>query len=239
VVSDEHAEASAAVDVADDPTEGDTPLVDEPWSEAPAGSVPATRGRLRTALPWVLVVLAVAVAVVSTWRWQELAAVDRTRADVATATSQFVAILTTWDATEGMATTRDQLRERGSETFARDVDELFGSTEDLRGLAELGARSEGDVRDVFVQSVAGDHAEALAVVLQQVTTDAVPLPEVHLRYASVTLQRVDGRWLVDDLELLIDTSPTAGRSAPAGGAPTDGADDAAGEPATDAQEDGS
>jgi hypothetical protein len=177
-------------------------------------TTPGPRPSARRLVPWVLVVLAVAVAVVSTWRWQELAGLERTREDVAAATSQFVTTLTSWDAAEGMAATRDELRARGTEDFARDVDELFGSTEDLRGLEELGARSQGEVRDVYVQRLDGDRAETLALVVQRVTTSEVTDPEVHLRYAAVTLERVEGSWLVDDLELLVDAAPTGGAAAP-------------------------
>jgi hypothetical protein len=177
-------------------------------------SDPPARHATRRLVPWIVVVLAVAVALVSTWRWQELAGLERTRGDVAAATSGFVTTLTSWDATAGMTTTRDELQERGTETFARDVDDLFGSTEDLRGLEELGARSEGEVRDVYVQRLDGDRAETLAVVVQRVTTSEVTDPEVHLRYAAVTLERIDGRWLVDDLELLIDADPAGGAAAP-------------------------
>jgi hypothetical protein len=190
------------------PHVAETPEADE--AERPAAP---TRRPSRRLLPWILVVLAVATALVSTWRWQQLATIERAREDVAATTSQFVTALTTWDASAGMGATRDELQARGTEVFARDVDELFGTTEDLRGLAELGARSEGEVRDVYIQSLAGDRAAGLAVVVQRVTTDEVDSPEVHLRYASVGLERVDGRWLVDDVELLIDAAPSSGAPA--------------------------
>jgi hypothetical protein len=214
-------EADPGVEVADP-----APEPQAPESEAAAGAETAlpraARRWPRTVLPWVLVVLAVAVAVVSTWRWQELAVLERTREDVAAVTSRFVTTLTTWDASAGMGETREALRSGGTELFASDVDQLFGSTEDLRGLAELAARSEGEVREVYVQSLQEDRAETLAVVLQQVTTDAVEDPEVHLRYASVDLQLVDGQWLVDQLELLVDTAPTgAGTGEGAAPAPED------------------
>jgi hypothetical protein len=207
--------------------DGVDPEADDTTASAPLARTVATPGprtSARRLVPWILVVLAVAVAVVSTWRWQELAGLERTREDVAAATSRFVTSLTSWDAAEGMAATRDELRTRGTEAFARDVDELFGSTEDLRGLEELGARSEGEVRDVYVQRLDGARAETLAVVVQRVTTSQVTDPEVHLRYAAVTLERVEGGWLVDDLELLVDADPAGGAAAPtAEPEPEDGA----------------
>jgi hypothetical protein len=198
--------------------DGLTPEADDPTGTTPqprdAEATPRSRTSVRQLLPWILVVLAVAVAVVSTWRWQEVAGLERTREDVAAATSGFVTTLTSWDAAAGMTATRDELRSRGTEDFARDVDELFGSTEDLRGLEELGARSEGEVRDVYVQRLDGDRAQTLAVVVQRVTTTEVTDPEVHLRYAAVTLERIDGGWLVEDVELLVDADPSGGAAAP-------------------------
>jgi hypothetical protein len=231
VATDDRSDPRLGVDLADDARD---PVVPDP--DAPADvptEVPVARGRreLPSWLPWVLVVLAVALAAFSTWRWQELAGTERAREDVSAASSAFVTTLTTWDASAGMQTVRDELRDGGTETFARDVDELFGSTEDLRGLAELGATSEGTVEDVFVQRLSGDVAETLVVVVQRVSTQASDFPEVHRRFASLVLQHTDGRWLVEDLELLVDTAPASG--APA--APAEEAEDAGQEPGTDDQ----
>jgi hypothetical protein len=212
-------------DGTDDVTEGGTvpPETDGPPAAAHPAA-PAGGGlRLPSALVVVAIVLllvAVAVAAYTTWQWQQLAAAEQAREDVEVATMQFVTTLTNWDAGAGMVETREALRDAGTETFARDVDELFGTTEDLRGLADLGARSEGEIRDVFVQSLDGDRAETFAVVLQQATTDTVEVPELHLRYASLALVQVDGRWLVDDLTLLVDSAPDATGTAPAPSAPT-------------------
>jgi hypothetical protein len=222
VATDDRSDPTLGVDLADDVRDPAGPDPDVPADGHV--EVPVAHGQrsVPSWLPWLLVVLAIALAVLSTWRWQQLAADERAREDVSAATSSFVTTLTTWDASGGMQTVRDELRDGGTETFAQDVDELFGSTEDLRGLAELGARSEGTVEDVFVQRIAGDVAETLAVVVQRVSTDASEFPEVHRRFASLVLQRVDGRWLVEDLELLVDTAPASGApAAPSGEAEPD------------------
>jgi hypothetical protein len=225
VSGDQLSDPPTGVDLVEDETVVD-PSAGGPPDGADHASAPTSGGlrlpRALVAIAIVLLLVAVAVAGYTTWQWQQLAAAEQAREDVEVATMQFVTTLTNWDANAGMTETRDALRDAGTETFARDVDELFGTTEDLRGLAELGARSEGEIRDVFVQSLDGDRAETFAVVLQQATTDAVEFPELHLRYASLVLVQVDGRWLVDDLELLVDSSPDATGAAPAPSASGDG-----------------
>lgn len=186
---------------------------------AAAGTATADPPPRAGRLPWIVATVAalsalatiVAAAVLITEARRptaDLAAVEQTA-------GQFALELTTWDASDGMGDTREALREAGTETFAADVDALFGGTDDLATLEELGARSEGEVRDVFVQSLEGDEAEALAVVVQRVTTEATEGEEVSLRYALLTMQR-DGRtWRVDAVELVVDAlQQTAERTDP-------------------------
>ncbi|MEX2627751.1 MAG: hypothetical protein WD225_12765, partial [Ilumatobacteraceae bacterium] len=106
---------------------------DEPVTDGDAGAPPPARTGLRASvvLPWILVVLAVALAVVATWRWQELAGEQRQRDAVTAAAGDFALALTNWDAADGMGDTREALRVGGTEAFAQDVDDLFGGTEDL------------------------------------------------------------------------------------------------------------
>jgi len=173
-----------------------------------------TTMRGSTWLPWLLVALAVAVAAAATWRWQELAGQERQREAVAAAAGDLALALTNWDAADGMADTRESLQASGTEAFGGDVDDLFGGTEDLAALTELGARSDGEVRDVFVQSLDEDRATALAVVVQRLTTDDGQ--ETNVRFAHLALTRGGGGWLVDDVELLVDAS----QQATAGGGPS-------------------
>lgn len=187
------------------------PAVGSTTTEAP----PPRGGRL----PWVVATVATLVALATI----VIAAVliteaRRPTADLATVeqtAGQFALELTTWDASDGMGDTRESLRESGTETFAADVDELFGGTDDLATLEEIGARSEGEVRDVFVQSLEGDEAEALTVVVQRVTTEATEGEEISLRYALLTMRRDGGAWRVDGVELVVDAlQQTAERTDP-------------------------
>lgn len=197
-----------------------------------AGDGPPGRRRLRRLAPWVLVALAVAVAAVSTWQWQQLAAAEQARDEVAERAGSFMLTLTDWDATDGMGSVREELAERGTERFAGEVDELFGTTEDLADLADIGARSEGDVRRLFVQELEDGRAVALVVLVQRIVTDVTEGEEVSTRYAEVELLRHDDVWLVDDVELLVDVAqqeaqPVApeGREPPEDKEPGDGIGD--------------
>lgn len=184
-----------------------SPAPEEPVTDDRGDAATSTtRRRWRWLLPWVLVVLAVAVAVVSTWQWQQLAAAERTRDEVAERAGTFMLTLTDWDATEGMGSVREELAERGTERFAGEVDELFGTTEDLAELEEIGARSEGEVQRFFVQELEDDSAVALVVLVQRITTDVTEGEEVSVRYAEVELLEQDSTWLVDDVELLVDVA---------------------------------
>lgn len=170
---------------------------------APTGDAPRRRGWLWL-LPWVLLVLALAAAAVSTWQLQELRAEEGVREDVERAAGTFMLTLTTWDGTQGMGETREELRAAGTDRFAGEVDELFGTTEDLAGLAEIGASSEGDIRRTYVQEVDGDQATALVIVAQRISSDLTEEVDASVRYAEVQLLERDGEWRIDEVELLID-----------------------------------
>jgi hypothetical protein len=168
---------------------------------------PAT-ARSSARMPWTIAGIALLVAIATAIGAAFLVADARRPAGdlaaVEQATGQFALALTNWDASEGMGETREELRAAGTERFAADVDELFGGTDDLATLAELGARSTGEVRDVLVQRIEGDQAVALAVVVQRVTTEVTEGEEVSLRYAELTLTRDGGAWRVDQVDLVVD-----------------------------------
>lgn len=193
------------------------------------------RPRVWTLLPWVLLVLALGAATVSTLQLLEHRSAEATRDDVERAAGTFMLTLTSWDAVDGMGPVREELRAAGTDRFAGEVDELFGTTEDLAGLADIGARSEGEVRRLFVQEIDDDRATALVVIVQRLSSDLSDEEEINVRYAEVRLLERGGTWLVDDVELLVDQS----EQAPGGVSPStapgtdDGTDDI---PADDADE---
>ena len=153
---------------------------------------------------WVLAVLGLAAAGVLGMLLLEERSLEQDRAAAEEAAGRFALELTTWDASAGMSSTREGLRAASTDRFATEVDELFGGTDDLAELEEIGARSVSEVEDVLVERVDGDQAQVLAVVVQRVTTEITDGEEVSLRYARLGLERVDGEWRVDQVELLVD-----------------------------------
>lgn len=193
-----------------------------------SGSPGGGRGLPARLAPWLLVALALAVAVVATVQWQSLRAVEDERSAVQRTASTFMLELTTWDAADGMAETRETLQEAGTERFAGEVDELFGTTEDLAALSEIGASSEGSVEQAYVQAIEGEQATVLVVVDQALTTQAGEGSQQHTRYAELSLLQRDDAWLIDDVVLLVDArDQEGGAAAPGGGgAASEGAEQA-------------
>jgi hypothetical protein len=189
--------------VVDDPEGSEHPPTSDPPEATDEGR--GWRGWLWL-LPWILLALAIAATVALAVQVQELRAEESAREDVERVAGTFMLTLTTWDGTQDMSETREELRAAGTERFAGEVDELFGTTEDLAGLAEIGARSEGDVRRSFVQEIEGDQATALIVVVQRLSSDLTDEDEVAVRYAEIELLERDGQWRVDDVELLVDVT---------------------------------
>lgn len=171
-------------------------------------------------LPWVVAVLAAIVALVSTVQWLRLADREATRDEVETAAATFVIELTNWDATDGLADTREALQAAGTPAFRNEVDELFGGELGTE-LETVGAVSRGEVQDVFLQRIeeapgsgeeAGPDDEPLptavvfAVVEQTVASELSDVPDVIRRSARIVLHRIDGAWKVADVELIQDDS---------------------------------
>lgn len=194
-----------------EPVEPETgePETGEPEAAASSGTASGGPGgagaRIRAVVPWLLAVLALAVAAYAVWQWQQLAVHERAREDVVAATTRFLTELTTWDASDGMGDTRDALLELGTDNLAADVEALYGASDEMAELREIGARSTSTFEGVYVQRLDADRAETFAVLVQRVTTDLSPDVEVTVRYATVGLVRIDGAWKVDQLDLLVDT----------------------------------
>ena len=157
------------------------------------------------------------------------------RAAAEEAAGRFALALTTWDASDGgMAQTREELRDASTDGFDSEVEQLFGGTDDLAELEEIGARSTAEVEQLLVEQVDGDQAEVLAVLTQRVTTEITEGEETSLRYARMGLLREDGEWQVDRVELLVDLLQETAERLPGADIPggdlglEEGADDALG-----------
>lgn len=172
------------------------------------------RSFLRSMLPWVVTLAAIAVAVFSTLQWRALAADESTRAEVEAVAAAFLLELTTWDASDGLGETRDQLTSYGTGAFLDEVDELFGA-ELSAELRDVAATSEGEIQDLFLQRVENDRAIVFGVVLQTQDT-AETDPDTMARSARVVLERVEGTWKVAQVQM-VDAGTTGLGAVTSGG----------------------
>ena len=173
-------------------------------SPAPASIDSERSSRFWRTAPWVLAILSLLVAAFSTFQWLDLRADEQTRAAVQAAATDFVLTLTTWDATDGLDDTVEQLRQAGSEQFLQEIDTLFGGSlrEDLE---QAEAVSSGEIQDVFVQSIDEREAVVFAVVIQEIELRTSNEPASLVRSARISLRQDGDRWLVTRVELVNDS----------------------------------
>lgn len=191
------------------PRPGTEPTGDaDPTSTGSGPETAARRPKRWSVLPWLIAAVAVLVAIATTSQWLALRAEDQTRQDVQRAAEEFVVALTTWDASDGLEDTREELRAAGTGGFLDEVDELFGGSLGDE-LEEVEAVSVGEVQDVFVQRIQEGEAIALGVVVQEVRTNLADAPERTVRSARLTLTEEGDRWLVSGVQLLADDAGAA------------------------------
>lgn len=160
------------------------------------------RTRQRAVAGWVVAVVAGVVAAVALALWLPLASRADDRAEAARVAGSVFSALTNWDAgsLEGVEA---QVAELATDRFREEARALIG---DLgQGLAQADARSTGEVLDLAVElhegAEGGRTAAALALVRQEILNAGLDAPRADCWGARAVLRHVDGRWLVDALEL--------------------------------------
>lgn len=186
------------------------PSVSTPPPASPLAE-PARRSRryglVAVLVPWVLAVVFAGIAAVALVQWQSYRTAQAAEQEAKTAAIEVVRLLTDWDATDGLEDTRAALQAVAGGDFADQIDELFGA-EEVQQLVDAQVSSEGEIGDLFVQSIEGDIAEVFAVVTQTTTTETVELPTTVVQRAAITLERQDGRWIAVAVELTSDETLT-------------------------------
>lgn len=176
------------------PTDGDReqpPVADEPRSSG--------RGRGGAVAPWIVAVVAVAVAVVALVQWWQLDRAASAEDQAREVAGRVVAALTNWQA-DDLDAVRQTLDSNGTDRFNDEASQLLDQF--AQGLQQAEARSTGEILNLVADVVEGtDGAVGLAVVRQEVTNSSLEQPDVQCWGTRVILQHRDGRWLVDGVEL--------------------------------------
>lgn len=174
---------------------------------APDGDRDGSERRQRkprwSVLPWLVAAVALLVAAAATSAWLDLRGEAQARDEVQRAAEEFLVALTTWDASDGLEDTQEQLRSLGTGSFLSEVDQVFGEGRDIEQAVEVEATSTGEVEDVFVQRLQDDQAEVFGVVVKEVRTNLAEDVEESVVYARLQLVREDGAWLVSEVDLVL------------------------------------
>lgn len=191
-----------------DPGTGSDPSDDTaaPEDAGTAGAAVPTRAqRLRGALPWLVLVVAVVVAALggrSWWAAEHDAGLHRAaeRDAVLVAARTHVATLTTMDSGD----VAGGLDAWGAATTGMLHDQMTGIDEGSREMLDaLGTTSVGRVVDAAVLELDGATATVLVTVEVTVTEtgeDAAAEPTVKRNRFAADLREVDGTWLLENLQ---------------------------------------
>lgn len=175
---------------------------EQPDADGPDPDVPTTPTRSSAWIAWTLAAALAVVAAVAVVQWQAVAGPAATVDEARDAAVAYVRTLSTWDATTGLEPTYAALVAGATEEFLPEVDEVFGA-EQRAALVASDAVSTGTVEDVLTGDAEGAAVPVVVVVEQFVVTgpQADPLARTE-RVALLRMVEQDGRWLVEDLELL-------------------------------------
>ena len=159
----------------------------------------------RRGRPWLVVALsAVAIAAVTTagllgWEVRGQRSVADAEQQAMAAAQQYAVILTRVD-----AATLDA-------NFAAVLDGATGEFKDMysqssshlrQALVDNDAKADGTVIAAGVRSATVDTVEVMLFVDQTVTNASNPQPRLDRNRIVITMQRIDGRWLAGDVEII-------------------------------------
>ncbi len=166
------------------------------------GTTADTPSRSTAWIAWTVAAALAVVAVVAVVQWRAVAGPAATVDEARDAAVAYVRTLSTWDAGAGLEPTYAALVAGATEGFLPEVDEVFGA-EQRAALVASDAVSTGTIEDVLTGDAEGDTVPVVVVVEQFVVTgpQADPLARTE-RVALLRMVEQDGRWLVEDLELL-------------------------------------
>lgn len=152
----------------------------------------------RQATPWLAAIALGVVALLTAVGWWRASEATATDEAIAAAAGRAVTALTTWDA-DSLADVEAGVADFGTTRFQEEAARTFAET--AAGLQQADVTSQGEILDIAIADVVGERAVALASVRQVVTNASVANPAESCWGARATLALVNGRWLVDRLEL--------------------------------------
>jgi hypothetical protein len=187
-------------------TDRDLTPADGTVAPAARATTVVRHGPVRRSLPWVLVAVAAAVAVVFALLWRNAdsqlssaQSLEHRTAQVAATGTSFLTALTNFSG----ATIRSdvaKIRRYAVGDFAQQVDQFFGPT-NTTALQNGRVVSVGQVRSVFVQSIDGQQASVFGLVDEAVRS-AHSAPHTTTLRVDVEMLRTTAGWRVSNVDIL-------------------------------------
>jgi Mce-associated membrane protein len=152
---------------------------------------------------WALAVVGVLAALVAglavyLWNQPSEASVAASVSDARGAAEQAVAPLLSYDY-RNLDQTEQAAHDVMTSDYRERYDQLFAVIEENAPSTRTVVRAESVAAAVVRADGTGDRVEILVFVDQARTNRAASEPEVFRNQARLTMQRVDGEWLVDDV----------------------------------------
>lgn len=201
---------SAAGPSAAEPEVAEQPVEGEPEESGEARAEPATGRRLPAVPTWSLALAAVLAALavtLTTYLWNQPSeqSVAASVGGARDAAQRAVVPLLSYDYRE-LGQSEEAAHEVMTSGYRERYDQLFAVIEENAPATETVVRAESVAAAVVRADEDGDRVEILVFVDQARTNSAETEPQVFRNQARLTMQRVEGEWLVAD----VVTSPAAG-----------------------------
>jgi len=164
------------------------------------------------ALPWVLFLVAAAVAMFNWYQWRGLKADNHEREVVASVGHDFVLALTSFSGTTIDADVR-RIKSFAVGDFAQQVDQTFSDAQ-IQRIKSAHVVSKSKIAKLFVEDVTGAQATVFAVVDETVTNRSSPASRTDVLRLEVGLIDTTDGWKVNNVNIL--QTPGTGTGLPGG-----------------------
>ena len=151
-------------------------------------------------LPWFLLVLALVAAATFGTLWQESRSEENAEDELRAQATEFIDDLTSISA-ETAEADAEAIREWAVGDFG-DEAEVFYGQEAIDAVVEAEATTEGEIEELFVQSLADGEGSVFAVVNYTVTNAGTEEPKTDTVRLSIEMIESEAGWKVNSVRLL-------------------------------------
>jgi len=150
-------------------------------------------------LPWFLLALALTAAVTFGFLWQEAQSTANAEDELRAQATEFIGDLMSISA-ETAEADADAIKQWAVGDFA-DEAEVFYGQEAIDAVVELDATTEGEIRELFIQSLEDGEGSVFAVVDHTVTNSTTDEPKTDTVRMSIEMIESEDGWKVNRVRI--------------------------------------